>query len=50
MSLEALTCGQSLSDKVTALTFNESAVNDLTKYKLMKYCILKIINYLIIIL
>ena len=33
MSLEALACGQSLSQDVTALTFNESAVNELTKFK-----------------
>ena len=33
MSLEALACGQNLSQDVTALTFNESAVNELTKFK-----------------
>ena len=41
MSLEALTCGQSLSQDVTALTFNESAVNDLTKYKVNEVLHLK---------
>jgi len=36
MSLEALACAQSLNANVTALTFNENASKELTKYQLDK--------------
>ena len=36
MSLETLACAQSLNASVTAITFNENAANELTKYELDK--------------
>jgi electron transfer flavoprotein alpha subunit len=36
MSLEALTCAQNLNANVTAVTFNEDAANNLSKYQLDK--------------
>ena len=40
MSLETLTCAQNLSSDVSAITFNEQTANELTKYNLMKLCLL----------
>lgn len=41
MSLEALTCAQNLNANVTAVTFNEDAANNLSKYQLDKIILAK---------
>ena len=44
MSLEALKCGQELTNDVSAITFNEDAANELSNYKLKEVIFAKNVN------
>ena len=48
MSLETLRCAQIISNEVSAVTFDESAANELTTYNLNEVIFAKIVVYQII--